>query len=120
VLYRREHIVMLQALDKGMLATTLRYEYEVRDQKSYFEDIPNVKVSGEMLKLATHIIEQKAAHFDPEKFEDRYEDAVKALLKRKGAGEPPKKEEPAPSNVINIMDALKKSVEKELKSRKAR
>jgi DNA end-binding protein Ku len=120
VLYRREHIVMLQALDKGMLATTLRYEYEVRDQKSYFEDIPNVKVSGEMLKLATHIIEQKAAHFDPEKFEDRYEDAVKALLKRKGAGEPPKKEEPAPSNVINIMDALRKSVAEEKGGGRAR
>ena len=110
VLYRREHIVMLQARDIGMLASTLRYEYEVRDQKPYFEDIPDVKVSSEMLKLATHIIEQKAAHFDPDKFEDRYEDAVKALLKRKGAGELPKKEEPAPSNVVNIMDALRKSV----------
>lgn len=111
VLYRRERIVMLESLDKGMLATTLRYGYEVREQTPVFEDIPDVPVSNEMLKLASHIIEQKAGHFEPAKFEDRYENAVQALLKQKGAGLPvAAKEEPAASNVVNIMDALRKSV----------
>ncbi len=111
VLHRREHIVMLEALDKGMLATTLRYGYEVRDAKPYFEDIPDVDIPAEMRKLASHIMEQKAGHFDPKKFEDRYEDAVQALLKAKQAGLPAAEAEaPAPSNVVNIMDALRKSV----------
>jgi DNA end-binding protein Ku len=111
VLYRRERIVMLEPLDKGMLATTLRYGYEVREQTPFFEEIPNVPVSTEMLKLASHIIEQKAGNFEPDKFEDRYENAVQELLKAKGAGLPVKAaEEPAPSNVINIMDALRKSI----------
>ncbi len=118
VLHRRERIVMLEALDKGMLATTLRYGYEVRDAAPYFEDIPDVSISAEMKKLATHIIEQKAGHFDPKKFEDRYEDAVQALLKAKQAGLPPVQaaEAPSPSNVVNIMDALRKSVAVEKRS----
>ncbi len=111
VLHRRERIIMLEALDKGMLATTLRYGYEVRDAGPYFEEIPDVTIPAEMKKLATHILEQKAGHFDPKQFEDRYENAVQALLKAKQAGLPPAEAEtPAPSNVVNIMDALRKSV----------
>jgi DNA end-binding protein Ku len=111
VLYRRERIIMLEALDKGMLATTLRYGYEVRGEQPYFEDIPDVAIPNEMLKLASHIIDQKAGHFDPTKFEDRYENAVQSLLKAKQAGLPAAEPEtPPPSNVVNIMDALRKSL----------
>jgi len=117
VLHRRERIVMIEALEKGMLATTLRYAYEVRDAEPYFEEIPDVTIAAEMKKLASHILDQKAGHFDPKKFEDRYEDAVQALLKAKQAGLPAKEPEtPAPSNVINIMDALRKSVAAEKRS----
>jgi DNA end-binding protein Ku len=111
VLHRRERIVMIEAFEKGMLATTLHYAYEVRDAAPYFEEIPDTAIPAEMKKLATHILDQKAAHFDPKKFEDRYEDAVQALLKAKQAGLPAQEPEaPAPSNVIDIMDALRRSV----------
>jgi DNA end-binding protein Ku len=121
VLHRRERIIMLEAMDKGMLATALRYAYEVREADPYFEEIPDVSIPAEMKKLATHILEQKAGHFDPKKFEDRYEDAVQALLKAKQAGLPPAEvETPAPSNVVNIMDALRKSVAVEKRAGNAR
>jgi DNA end-binding protein Ku len=121
VLYRRERIIMLEALDKGMLATTLRYGYEVRGEQPYFEDIPDVAIPNEMLKLASHIIDQKAGHFDPTKFEDRYENAVQSLLKAKQAGLPAAEPEtPTPSNVVNIMDALRKSLAAEKGSNRRR
>ena len=67
-----------------------------------------------MLDLAVHILKSKKAHFEPDKFEDRYEDALVALIKAKHAGKPiPKLEEAKPSNVINLMDALKRSVKAE-------
>lgn len=110
VIYRREHLLLLRPRGKGLLATTLRYKNEVRNEKDYFDDIPNVKVSSDMLKLATHILDTKKGEFKPEKFEDRYEDALKALIKAKQQGkEPPIVSEPKPSNVINLMDALKRS-----------
>jgi len=110
VLHRREHILLLRPRGKGLLATTLRYKNEVRDQDNYFDEIPNVKVAPDMLKLATHILETKKGKFDPDKFEDRYEDALKALIKAKSQGkEPPTVAEPKPSNVINLMDALRRS-----------
>src|SRR6266480_714340 len=80
VISRRERIVMLEPLDQGLMATTLRYAYEVRDAKTYFEDIPPVKLPDEMVKLAEHILETKAGHFDPTEFEDRYETAVVEML----------------------------------------
>ena len=88
VLAKRERVVMLQPWDKGLMATTLRYPYELRDASDYFADIVDVKVPKEMLKLADHIIESKAADFDPTKFIDRYEEAVVAMLKEKQAGMP--------------------------------
>jgi DNA end-binding protein Ku len=110
VIYRRERLLLLQPRGKGLLATALRYRNEVRDQDEYFDDIPNVKVAPDMLKLATHILETKKADFKPDKFEDRYEDALKALIKAKQQGkEPPVVSEPKPSNVINLMDALRRS-----------
>jgi DNA end-binding protein Ku len=114
VLYRRERILMLQPRGKGLMATALRYRSEVRDEKEYFSDIPDVKVSPDMLDLAVHILESKKAHFDPDKFEDRYEDALVSLIQAKQAGKPlPQLAEARPSNVINLMDALKRSVKAE-------
>jgi hypothetical protein len=99
---------------KGLLGITLRYPYEVRKEEEYFEDIPDEKIPKDMLELASHIVETKSGHFNPEKFEDHYEDALKELLKKKQAGE--KIEAPrerAPAKVINLMDALRRSVEAE-------
>lgn len=112
VLYRRERIVMLEPRGKGIAARTLRYAYEVRDDEDYFEDIGDVKVSGEMLDLAEHIIDKKLTSFDPAKFEDRYQNALIDLIKAKTGHRPaPKIDAPSkPSNVINLMDALRKSI----------
>jgi DNA end-binding protein Ku len=112
VLAKRERVIMLQPWDKGVLATTLRYPYEIRQSDEYFEDIEDVKVAPDMLKLAEHILDSKAADFDPSEFVDHYEEAVVDLLKRKQAGMPVPKEKPAApsSNVISLMDALKRSI----------
>ena len=114
VLYRRERILMLQPRGKGLMATSLRYNNEVRAQDSYFDEIPGVKVPSDMLDLAVHILKSKKAKFDPDKFEDRYESALSNLIRAKQAGKPaPKLAEPKPSNVVNLMDALRKSVNAE-------
>src|ERR1700730_5352170 len=84
----REHIIALEARGKGLLGITLRYPYEVRNEADYFGDIPDEKIPKDMLDLASHIVETKAAHFDPSKFDDRYEDALKDLLKKKQEGKP--------------------------------
>ncbi len=118
VIYRRERLLLLQPRGKGLLATALRYKDEVRDEKDYFDDIENVKVSADMLKLAAHILDTKKGKFDPKKFEDRYETALKDLIKAKKAGkEPPTVAEPKPSNVVNLMDALKRSAKGETERR---
>lgn len=110
VIYRREHILLLRPRGKGLLATALRYKNEVRDESDYFDEIPDIKVPADMLKLATHILETKKGKFQPEKFEDRYETALLDLIKAKKAGKPaPTPSEPRPSNVINLMDALRRS-----------
>ena len=112
VLSNREHVIALKPLGKGLLGTTLRYPYELRDESDYFDNIPNPKVSKDMVDLAAHILDTKASKFDPQKFKDKYETALKALVKRKAAGKtievPEEKEED--SNVINLMDALKQSL----------
>ncbi len=121
VLARRERMVMLEAFDKGLLASTLRYASEVRDQKAYFDDIPELRLPDEMKELATHIVDSKSAHFDPSKFEDHYETALVELLRAKQAGriiEAPK-DEPAPHRVINLMDALRASMGAEAKKKPA-
>lgn len=111
VMHRRERLLMLQARGKGIAATALRYKSEVRKEDAYFDEVPSVKVPNDMLQLAEHILEQKQGHFDPEKFEDRYEEALGTLIKAKRAGkEPPTSPSPKPSNVINLMDALRRSV----------
>ena len=94
-----------------LVGVTLRYPYEVRDQKEYFDDIENEKVPKDMLDLAIHIVETKKATFEPEKFEDQYEDALKELIRKKQKGEKIERpKEPPRGNVINLMDALRQSV----------
>src|SRR6202047_703714 len=111
VLTSREHIIGLEPLDKGLMGTLLRYPYEVRDPKEYFDDIQDVKVTKDMLELAKHIVNQKAGHFEPDKFEDQYETALIDLINQKRAGKPiTAKERPRGENVVDLMDALRKSI----------
>jgi DNA end-binding protein Ku len=110
----REHVIALEARGKGLLGVTLRYPYEVRKEEEYFDDIPDEKLPKDMLDLAKHIVDSKKAEWKPERFDDQYEDALKELLKRKQSGqkiEAPREREP--SKVINLMDALRRSVETE-------
>jgi Ku protein len=112
VLSNRERIVAIEPLGKGLLATTLRYAYEVRDEEDFFGDIKTPKISKDMVELASHILDTKASHFDASKFEDEYENALKNLVKQKAAGKTikaPERPEKA-GNVINLMDALKQSL----------
>ena len=112
VLTNREHVIAVEPLGKGLLGTTLRYPYELRDEEDYFDDIKSPKISKDMIELASHILDTKAAHFDPSKFKDEYESALKTLVRRKAAGKPVKavEREKKPDNVINLMDALKQSL----------
>jgi DNA end-binding protein Ku len=111
VLYRRERLLMLQPRGKGLMATALRYRNEVREEDQYFSEIAKEKIPADMLDLATHIVKSKIAHFDPDQFKDRYEKALTDLIKAKGAGKsPPKPPAPRHDNVINLMDALRRSV----------
>ena len=114
VLTNREHIIALEPLDKGLMGTLLRYPYEVRSEKEYFDDIQDVKVTKDMLDLAKHIVEQKSGSFEPDKFDDRYESALVDLINHKRNGAPMAKAAPKSSgNVINLMDALKRSLASE-------
>jgi DNA end-binding protein Ku len=115
VLTNREHIIALEPLDKGLMGTLLRYPYEVRSEKEYFEDIQDVKITKDMLDLAKHIVEQKSASFEPEQFEDRYEQALIDLInqKRNGLSTKTKAAPKTTGNVINLMDALKRSLASE-------
>jgi DNA end-binding protein Ku len=112
VLTNREHIIALEPLGKGLMGTLLRYPYEVRNEKEYFDDVQDVKVTKDMLDLAKHIVEQKSGDFEPEAFEDHYETALVDLInkKRNGVKIAPKTTPKSSGNVINLMDALKKSL----------
>ncbi|MBO4221353.1 Ku protein [Bradyrhizobium neotropicale] len=114
VLTNREHVIALEPLGKGLMGTLLRYPYEVRDEKEYFDDVQDVKITKDMLDLAKHIVEQKSADFDPEEFDDRYETALIELINQKRNGLPVAKAAPkSTGNVINLMDALKRSLANE-------
>ena len=111
VISRRERIIMLEPFERGLLGTVLRYGYEVRNSNAYFEDIPNVELPDEMKDLAHLIIDRKAGHFDAAEFNDRYEDAVAEMVKAKQGGTTVTSAAPAsPGNVINLMEALRKSI----------
>jgi DNA end-binding protein Ku len=111
VLTNREHIIALEPLDKGLMGTLLRYPYEVRDPAEYFDEIQDVKVTKDMLDLARHIVDQKSGNFEPDKFEDQYETALVDLINQKRAGKPiVPKERPRGENVVDLMEALRRSV----------
>ena len=112
VLFRRERVMLLEPRDKGIVSTTLHYANEVHPASAYFEEIPDLELPKEMLELAKHIIEKMRGKFQPEQFEDRYEKALIELIRSKQKGTPVK---PQPThrqtNVVNLMDALRRSVE---------
>jgi DNA end-binding protein Ku len=112
VMAHREHVMALEPLGKGLLGTTLRYDYEVRDEKDYFKGVPQPRIPKDMVKIAEHILDTKAGHFNPNKFKDRYENALRKLVRRKAAGKKIQVAEPEEkkSNVIDLMEALRNSV----------
>jgi DNA end-binding protein Ku len=122
VLSKRERVIALEAYDKGLLATTLRYPYEVRKAEDYFCALPELTIAPDMLTLAEHIVDSKAGEFDPLTFRDRYEEALLAHLKAKQAGAVPERKPTfaAPRRVINLMEALRRSVAEDKKLAAAR
>jgi DNA end-binding protein Ku len=112
----REYVVSIKPCGRGIVLETLRYADEVNKAQGYFRDIGDAKPDEELLDLAEALIERKTAKFDPEKFHDRYIDALHDLIERKRKGKTLQTEdEPAPSrgsNVIDLMAALKRSIEK--------
>src|SRR5262249_34917792 len=114
VLTSREHVIALEPRGKGLMGTLLRYPYEVRDENEYFDNIKNVKLGKDMMGLAQQIVKTKTGHFKPERFEDHYESALKELIAKKSKGikiEAPAEREP--TKIINLMDALRRSVRAE-------
>jgi len=111
VMHTRERLVALEPRDKGILAYTLRMRDEVVDPKTAFADIPAAKPEKRMIDIARKIIEQQEGAFEPDAFEDRYEKALRELIKRKEKGEKIVTAAPVEDdNVIDLMDALKKSL----------
>jgi DNA end-binding protein Ku len=120
VLTNREHIIALEPMDKGLVGTLLRYPYEVRSEQEYFDEVQDVKVTKDMLDLAKHIVNQKAGRFEPEKFEDHYETALIDLINQKRAGKTIRpKDRPKGENVVDLMEALRRSVGQEAAPAKA-
>jgi DNA end-binding protein Ku len=117
VLSKRERVIALEPYDKGLLGATLRYPYEVRNASDYFGDLPELALAPDMLTLAEHILESKAGDFDPSSFHDRYEEALLAHLKSKQAGMvvQAKPAMAAPRRVINLMEALRRSIAEDKK-----
>jgi DNA end-binding protein Ku len=111
VMSSRERVVTIGAYDKGMMVQTLRMANEVRSTSSYFDEIPDVKADPEMLQLAEALIKQKITKFDIKNYEDRYEVALREMIKEKLKGHKPViAAAPERGNVINLMDALKASL----------
>lgn len=113
VMARRERIMMIEPLGKGLMGTTLHYANEIRGEEGAFEEIPDTRLPAQMVGLAEDIVEKMTGAFEPEEFKDRYEEAMVALIRSKEAGVPVKAQKPAahPSNVVNLLDALRRSVE---------
>src|SRR6476469_9444189 len=113
VMARRERIMMLEPFGKGLMGTTLLYPYEIRGEDAAFEDIPDLDLPAQMVGLAEEIIDRMTGEFEPDKFEDRYEQAMIELIRSKQAGLPAPTEKPAarPANVVNLMDALRRSIQ---------
>jgi DNA end-binding protein Ku len=126
----REHLMAIAAPDDdeqlGMMAYTLRYAEELRKPEQYFNEIKSVAIDADQLELATELIKRKAGKFNPEQFKDEYEHAVREMVEAKVKHAPPPKLDPTPkpTNVVNLMDALRKSlsgdIEKDGAAREAR
>ncbi len=112
VISKRERVIALEAYEKGLLGTTLRYPYEVRTAEDYFCDLPELTIAPDMLTLAEHILDRKAGEFNPTIFRDRYEEALLAHLKAKQAGAVQERRQTfaPPHRVVNLMEALRRSV----------
>ncbi len=112
VLHQRERLLAIEPRDKGMVAWSLRSHDEVREPADFFEDIPDAKADRGMVEIAEKIINQLEGPFDPSKFNDRYEDALRALIreKQKGPGRKVSVEEPKDTNVVDLMEALRRSL----------
>jgi len=117
VLAKRERVIALEPYDKGLLGTTLRYPYEVRKAEDYFYDLPDFAIAADMRELAELILDNKAAEFDPTSFRDRYEEALLAHLKARRAGAVQERRQTfaPPQRVINLMEALRRSVAEDSK-----
>jgi DNA end-binding protein Ku len=110
VLFRRLRSLLLRGYGAGMIASTLNFNYQVRSATDAFADVPDLKLEGEMLELAKHIINTKQGSFDPRQFTDRYEASLVELVKAKIEGRTlPRAEKPQPEKVVNLMDALRES-----------
>ncbi|APG94387.1 Ku protein [Sinorhizobium americanum] len=120
VLFRRVRTLLIRAYEDGLIATTLNFDYEVRSAEEAFDDVPDLKIEGEMLELAEHIIKTKRGKFDPAKFDDRYEAALAELVKAKLEGKKiePRKE-PKLEKVVDLMEALRQSAGVPVKKAKA-
>jgi DNA end-binding protein Ku len=111
VMHQRERLMALEPRDKGILAYTIRNKREVRQADEIFEHIKSAKPPAQMIDIAAKIIDQLEGPFDPSQFNDRYEDALRALIKEKEKGHTVKApEEPKEAEVIDLMEALKRSL----------
>lgn len=121
VLFRRVRTVLIRVHGNGLIASTLNFDYEVRSADKAFEDLPDLKIEGEMLDLAEHIIETKKGSFDASSFDDRYEAAVAELVKAKIEGRSlPKRRAPAASKPGDLLQALRESAGMAAKKTKAK
>jgi DNA end-binding protein Ku len=111
VMHQRERLMALEPRDRGILAYTIRNNSEVRDPEEVFGHIPAAKPSPQMIEIAAKIIEQQEGDFDPTQFKDRYEEALRALIREKEKGHTvTAPEEPQAAEVIDLMEALKRSL----------
>lgn len=118
----KEHLVAISALEKGLVLFRLRYANEVKPAADYFSDLPRLKLDREMVELATELVQKKSGAFEPEKYSDTYATALRSLINRKAKGEKiiaTPEAEPVGNNVINLMDALRKSLKGNAASKEA-
>jgi len=119
VLFRRVRTLLIRPHGAGLLATTLNYDYEVRPAEEAFSEIPAIKVEGEMLELAEHIIRTKSGRFDPKTFDDRYDAALAEVVKAKIEGRKIRPAKPkTEGKVIDLMEALRQSAGQSTQKRK--
>jgi DNA end-binding protein Ku len=112
VLSSRERPFLVEPMGNGLRGVTLRFAHEVRSDNDYFSDIPDIKLPAGMMKLAQHIIKTKSENFDPSMLEDHYRNALVRILREKQATRPahPPPVRPSTENVVNLMDALRRSI----------